>query len=85
MSYVINMNTVSFKVFCAINDLDNTLVGTKDYIGLAYFWGSNGTKHYLREATISQRKKIHNLWIKEKLNLTEDSPKHYEIIKKVIK
>ena len=52
MSYSINIETITFDAFCKLDKLDRSLVGTPDYMGLAYFWGCNGVKHYLREATI---------------------------------
>ena len=83
--YKINLNAVSLKAFCALDKLDKGFVGTPDYMGLAYFWGSNGCKHYLRDASIAQRKRIHRLWLEADLGLHEDTLAHYEIIGQVMK
>jgi len=84
MSYI-NIETISFKAFCALNEIDKKFIGTSDYMGLASFWGWNGTKHYLRDASIYQCKKIHKKWLEAGLDLHEDTERHYEIIKEVMK
>ena len=38
-SYKLNMNTIPFEVFCALNDMDKKYIGTKDYMGIAFFLG----------------------------------------------
>tara|TARA_R110000803_G_scaffold87722_1_gene154634 strand:+ start:1225 stop:1497 length:273 start_codon:yes stop_codon:yes gene_type:complete len=81
----INMETATFKAFEKISDLDRTFIGTEDYLGIAFFWGSNPTKHYLRDSTTYQRKRIHKLWLKENLDLHGESPAHYKIISDVMK
>ena len=83
--YSINLNTVSFKAFKALDDIDKKFVGTPDYMGLAYFWGCNDTKYYLREASLAQRRKIHKRWLDAGLELTGETEKHFEIIRDVMK
>jgi hypothetical protein len=84
MSYI-NIDTITFKAFCALNELDKKFVGTSDYMGLASFWGCNGTKHYLRGASIYQCKKVHKKWLDAGLDLNGDTERHYEILEQVIK
>ena len=83
--YRINMNTISFKAFCGLQELDKSFIGSPEYLGIAYFWGSNGCKHYLREASVAQRRRVHDLWIKAGLDLTEETLEHYKIIQQVTK
>ena len=50
----------------AIEKIDKSFVGTKHYMGLAYFW-DHEVKHWLRDATKYQRVKVHKLFIANKL------------------
>ena len=90
MSYFINMNTASPKATMALLELDKSFVGSKDYLGLAYFW-AHEFKHYLRDATISQRKRIHHAWLDNSLSFEAgidpgiDTSEHWKIISKVLK
>ena len=90
MSYAINLNTASWTATKAIMDLDQSFVGTLDYLGVAYFW-SHEFKHILRKTTISQRKKIHNQWVKKGLSFEGgidpkiDTKPHWEVINKIMK
>ena len=87
MGYSINMNTASPKATMALLELDKSFVGSKDYLGLAYFW-AHEFKHYLRDATVSQRKRIHNAWLDNGLSFEakiDDTSEHWKIIEKVLK
>jgi hypothetical protein len=68
-TYKIDLNVVTFDAFCALNALDKTFVGTPNYMGVAFFWG-HGVKHYLREASQAERRKIHKKWLAEGLDYT---------------
>ena len=85
MSYSLNMNTVPFEVFCALKDLDEKYIGTKDYMGIAYFWGPSGIKHDLRDATFAQRKRVHRIWLKRGLDLLGETDEHYAIVKQAMR
>ena len=50
----------------AIEKIDKSFVGTKHYMGLAYFW-DHEVKHWLRDATEYQRVKVHKLFIANKV------------------
>jgi hypothetical protein len=82
-TYKIDLNVVTFDAFCALNALDKTFVGTPNYMGVAFFWG-HGVKHYLREASQAERRKIHKKWLAEGLDLHGESYRHHEIIRQVI-
>jgi len=79
-TYKIDLNVITLDARIALGCLDRTFVGTPNYMGIAYFWGWNGCKFYLREASIAQRRKIHKKWLSEGLDLGEESEKHYQII-----
>ena len=79
---MINLNTITFKAWKDIKDLDNKYVGTEDYIGVAFFW-NYAYRHYLRDTTIAKRKKVHDRFLKDGLELDGISEKHLDIIKKV--
>ena len=82
--YAINLNTITGEAFVKIHEIDQNFISTNNYLGLAYFW-SYEYRHYLRGATISQRKKIHNAFLKNKLILDQSSEKHFTIIKQILK
>lgn len=81
--YVINLNAVTFKCFEKLYWLDKTFVGTPEYLGLAYFWAYE-YRHYLRDCTMAQRKRIHKLWLKHNLDLEGVSDEHLLLIGKVL-
>jgi hypothetical protein len=65
-----------------INRLDTALIGTPDYLGVAYFWAYE-YRHSLREATPKQRKAVHDAFLAEGLAVDGESPEHAAIVKKV--
>ncbi len=69
------------RAYVAIHALDQGLVGTPDYLGLAFFWGQD-YKHELRAATPKQRKRVHDAFLKAGLSLGGESPRHAAIVKK---
>jgi hypothetical protein len=80
----INLNTITGEAFVKIYEIDQNFINTNNYLGLAYFWAYE-YRHYLRDATISQRKKVHNLFLKNGLIIDHASEKHFEIIKLITK
>jgi len=72
MTYAINMNTASWKATQDLYALDRTYVGTEHYLGLAYYW-DHEVKHWMRDASIAKRKKIHELLLKAGETLVEDA------------
>lgn len=81
MSYKIDLNKVTIEAGTKLYELDETFIGTPNYLGLAYFWDLK-YKHYLRDVSIKTRIKIHHELLKYSLNLTGISDKHEQIIKK---
>jgi len=66
------MNTASWKATQDLYALDRTYVGTEHYLGLAYYW-DHEVKHWMRDASIAKRKKIHELLLKAGETLVEDA------------
>jgi hypothetical protein len=82
--YAINLNTISNQALVKIYDLDQSFINTNNYLGIACFW-SYEYRHYLRDATIGQRKKVHKLFLKNNLVIDHATEKHLEIIKTITK
>jgi len=70
-TYAISLETASFEAYSAIKKLDKSYVGTENYLGVAYFW-DHEIKHWMRDATIAKRKKIHELLLKAGESPVED-------------
>lgn len=83
-NYSINLNSISWGASGEIYKLDKSFIGTEDYIGIAYFW-THEYKHYLRDATISQRRRIHNKALTLGLDFCEVGIKQWELIAQVLK
>ena len=61
--------------YTKLMELDKTLIGTADYMGFAWFWGTGGAgvKHYLRDATAKQKKIIHDSFILNNVPMSSDT------------
>ena len=70
---------MTFRAFCIIMRIDHALVGTPDYMGLAYWW-DHEYKHSLRACTTKQRKKAHDALLAAGLALDGVSDEHERII-----
>lgn len=66
-----------------VRDLDETFVGTSDYMGIAYFWDMT-YKYHLRDAPPDKKKAVHDALLKAGLPLDGVSPQHEAIIKKIV-
>jgi hypothetical protein len=84
-NYTLNLNTLTSEALAALSLIDRGMIGTPSYMGVAWFWGSNGCKHYLRDASTSQRRRIHNQWLDAGLDLLGETLDHYAIIKSVMR
>jgi hypothetical protein len=80
--YAINLNTITGEAFLKIHEIDEAFINTPNYLGLAYFWAYE-YRHYLRDATISERKMVHKIFLKYGLPLNGVSETHYNVIKSV--
>ena len=82
--YAINLNAISWGASGEIYKLDKKFIGTEDYMGVAYFW-SHEYKHFLRDFTVSQRRRIHKKALKLGIDFTEVGAKQWELISEVLK
>jgi hypothetical protein len=83
-TYKLNLNLLTWDATKALMDLDDSYVGTKNYMGITYFWASD-YKFYLRHQTIAQRRKIHHALLKAGLEVDKVSSEHEAIIKRFYK
>ena len=65
-----------------LTDMDESLIGTPDYMGIAYFWDPH-YKGVMREVSIADRRKVHHALLQAHLKVGGTSPQHAEIIAKV--
>jgi len=91
----INLETLSDEVLensdLTIDEIiDNILmpdiknVGTKKYIGMAYFWGHE-YKHILRNVSIQELKKIHNVGLDKGIDFINPNKEAWYYISEVLK
>mgnify|MGYP003146044217 CR=1 FL=1 len=81
--YNINLNAIAFESLCELLKLDESFVGTKKYMGIAYFWGHE-YKHHLRDASVAKRRKIHNTGLKQNIDFQAPNKKAWDLIFKVL-
>jgi len=81
MAYNINIEKLPGQSFIKIIELDNTFVGTENYMGFAFFWAYE-YRHYLRPQRPHILRKIHNAFLAEGLELSGESERHLQIITK---
>ena len=77
--FSINLNATTIEAMSAVMDLDRSFVGTPNYMGVAYFW-SYSYRHYLRDASIAMRRRIHNKMLDCGLEVNGESEMHSQII-----
>jgi len=70
---------LTLRAFEAVLTLDEKLVGTPDYMGVAYWW-SHEYKWTLRAATHGQRKRAHDAIMAAGLPLDGESAHHAVIV-----
>ena len=80
---MLNLETITYDAYAALNALDKTLVGTDDYIGVAYFWAWD-YRYYLRDVSYAKRRQIHRTLLKTGLSVDSVSEAHESIIKDIV-
>jgi hypothetical protein len=73
---------LTFRATMILHRIDDSMIGTPDYMGLAYWWADE-YKHHLRAATPAERKRAHDKLIAEGLALDGVSDRHQQIIYKI--
>jgi len=84
MKKITSVNIYTQPAFDAIYQLDHDSIGTPNYMGVAYFWNVE-YKHYLRDATVAQCRRVHNKFLQAGLPLDGKSDAHHAIIFDVLK
>jgi hypothetical protein len=78
---MLNLNHISFEASKKLSELDETFIGTDNYMGIAYFWAYE-YRHYLRDIQPWLRRKIHKAFLKNNLKVDDVSDKHQEALNK---
>jgi len=78
----INLETLPPPVYSRLVDQDAQARGTVEYLGLAYFWNYK-YRHYLRDATTYKRRRIHDLFLRNRLVIDGQSANHLAIIRQI--
>ena len=64
-------------VYLKVRELDDSLIGTDDYLGFTYWWcGGDDYKHPLREAGSCERKRIHDVLVHNNIPLIQTDRNH---------
>tara|TARA_R100001086_G_scaffold3546_1_gene2438 strand:- start:9721 stop:9972 length:252 start_codon:yes stop_codon:yes gene_type:complete len=80
----LNLNAISWPATLGLLKLDEGFLGSCDYMGIAYFWNYE-YRHWLRGASISQRRRVHAKMLKEGLEVCGKSDAHLSIIQSIVK
>lgn len=75
---------VTARMFNVFHRIDEAMIGTPDYAGIAYWW-DHEYKHPLRACTAKQRKKAHDAILAAGLPLDGVSDNHKMIIERAAK
>ena len=72
------------EVFNRLMEMDIAYVGTKNYMGLAYFWNCE-YKHTLRDCNVQSRVAVHAAWLANGMDLSGVSKKHETVMRLALK
>ena len=79
-----NLGDISWTAIVDIHRLDESYIGTKDYMGVAYFWGHE-YKHTMRDLSYAKRRKIHNLGLDRNIDFIKPNKDAWYLIAEVLK
>jgi len=79
-----NLGDISWDATVEIYKLDEKYVGTKNYMGVAYFWGHE-YKHTMRDLSYAKRRKIHNLGLDKNIDFIKPNKNAWYLIADVLK
>ena len=65
------------EAYMKIVRLDESFIGTYDYMGHAFFWASD-YKHELRALSVNERRAVHHMWMEQGLDVEDASDLHAE-------
>jgi hypothetical protein len=83
-SYNLDLNRITGGAFIALDRTDKALIGTPDYMGIAYFWAM-GYKHEMRAADSATRRAVHSAFLEAGLDIAGESPAHAQAVKRLTK
>ena len=67
-----------------LNEMDQKFIGSKNYMGLAYFWAYD-YRHTLRDCNVASRVAVHAAWLANELALDGVSAKHETVMRLALK
>jgi hypothetical protein len=79
-----NLGEITMQAIIEVYKVDKTFVGTKDYMGVAYFWGHE-YKHTMRNLSFAKRRKIHNLGLDRDIDFIKPNKEAWYLIAEVLK
>lgn len=82
--WTLDLESISSKATMKLLELDRSLIGTPEYMGLAYFWAYE-YRHFLRDCTVKSRKKVHDKILEAGLPVDSESPEVEAIVKRYVK
>ncbi len=83
ISLNLNLANCTANQWNLLHELDKTFVGTENYMGFAPFWHYN-YRHYLRDATLSQKVEIHKAFMETGFCLNDVNNIYTKVIEKVL-
>ena len=69
---ILNTDAISMTAIAGLIELDETLIGTKDYMGVDYFW-AHEYRHLMRPMPYGVRRRVHKALIKAGLDVSGES------------
>jgi hypothetical protein len=72
---------ITGEAIAKIMKLDDSFIGTPDYMGITYFWHYD-FRHYLRDSSRYRRRLVHKHMVEAGLAPDGNSPAHYAIVKR---
>lgn len=84
MKNSINLETSTWEATQVIYKFAYEFIGTEHYMGVGHFWHS-AYKFYLRSASYSKRKRVHQKFLRAGLQVDGRSTAHAQIIADVLR
>jgi len=76
---------VTIGALKSLTEADRKLIGTPDYMGIAWFWKfSNPQKQVFSTASMKNRRRIHNEYLEQGLDIHGDSGIHRMIVHRIL-
>lgn len=78
---VLTPETLSFEAVGALRKLDESFIGTDNYMGIGWFWAYE-YRHYMRDATYASRRLVYKKLREAGLETNGESAQHLAIIQR---